>query len=236
MTEVEKALTSKDHELLTFIEQEYLLHGMVPTKEATVTRGVCSAVKYDAFFANPLARKALLVRGISLTPNATGVLTPEQLASANLMLDLRDNRSQRNKLKDLGVPTQKWEAWLRDPAFQSYLQQRAENLLGDNLHESHLALVDRVRSGDVNAIKYYNEITGRYIPASTAKVDVNAVLMRVLEIIQKYVRDPEVLSGMAEELLALSTINPNLLSARPPMKMLDAAVIDEDDLGTTSAL
>jgi hypothetical protein len=201
------ALTTKQHELLTFIEQRYLLHGDIPTRDVCVEHDVCGAAFYTSCLGNDDFRHALIIRGINvrgLSGKDNGVLTEEQLLVANAMLDLRDNRSQKKKLNELGVSTQKWESWLRDPGFQSYLRGRAENLLGDNLHESHLALVDRVRSGDINAIKYFNEITGRYVPNASDKVDVNAVLMAVLEVLQRHVKDPDTLLAVSDDLRSLS--------------------------------
>lgn len=209
-----RPLSVKDHELLTYIEQEYLLHGAVPTKEKVLSKNITNKTHYDKCLSSSDFRNAMLARGISLrgySPDASNdvVLTEEQLVCANTMLDLRDNRSQTKKLRELGVSTSKWEGWLRDPAFQSYIRTRAENLLGDNLHESHLALLDRVRSGDINAIKYFNEITGRYVPNASDKADVNAVLMMVLEVIQRHVKDEAQLVAIADDMVAIGRkINP----------------------------
>lgn len=215
-----KPLSQKDHDLLSYIEQMYLLHGAVPTKEKCIASGKTNASHYSTCLKSPDFRHAMLMRGITLvgfseTPAQDLTLTEEQLVTANIMLDLRDNRSQKNKLKDCGVSSAKWEGWLRDPAFQSYIRQRAENLLGDNIHESHLALVDRVRSGDINAIKYFNEITGRYTPQGNDKADVNAVLMMVLEVLQRRLsNEPELLAQVADDLLAIGRKQNPMASAR----------------------
>ncbi len=206
-----KPLSAKEHVLLSFLEQEYLLHGALPTRDRCVGTGKVMPSEFDRALKSKDFRHALVVRGISLgsfddNPGG-GILTEEQLVAANTMLDLTDNRSRKKKLMDLSVSTGKWEAWLRDPVFQNYVRTRAENLLGDNLHESHLALVDRVKTGDINAIKYFNEITGRYVPNATDKADVNAVLMMVLEAIQRHVRDPAALSAISDELIAIGKVN-----------------------------
>jgi hypothetical protein len=87
---------------------------------ALIVLALAMADYYRKFLANQDVRNALLARGIPLSHlggGNQGVLTEEQLTAANVMLDLRDNRSQKKKLADFGVPTQKWEAWLRDPGF-----------------------------------------------------------------------------------------------------------------------
>lgn len=238
---VAKPLSPKDHSLLTFIEQEYLVHGAVPTLEYTLEARVTDAAHYKRCLANVSFRHAMATRGISLrglggNPKEDNILTEEQLVAANIMLDLRDNRSQKKKLGDLGITSGKWEGWLRDPAFQSYLRTRAENLLPDSLHESHLALIDRVRSGDINAIKYYNEITGRYVPNGSDKADVNAVLMMVLEVIQRHVKDPVALTGISDDLVAIgrnmggqANMAPRVIPGSA-VKLLDSSPIDEDSL------
>ncbi len=71
-------------------------------------------------------------------------------------------------------------------------------------HEAHLALVDRVRSGDVSAIKYFNELTGRYLPQRSNNVDVGLVLMRVVEILQKHISDPELQEVIGQDLMQLA--------------------------------
>ena len=224
-------LSKPERELVSYFEQTWLLHSNLPTREACVKQGFGGAL-FDKAVKNESFKDALIRRGISLSESSA--LTPEQLTVANLMQDLRDNRSQRKKLQECGVTTAKYEAWLRDPAFQSYLRNRSENMLGDNLHESHLALVDRVRSGDVSAIKYFNEITGRYVPQGNEKVDVNGVLMKVLEIIQRHVTDANALSSIAADFLLLAdTSQPIGMGLNRPRQtlILDAIEAPVGDFG-----
>lgn len=199
-------LNDKQYGLIVYVEQEYLLNGAIPTADKVQELGLCTKGYYLALLENVEFREQLLARGITLKGGGKqdGILTEEQLTVANTMLDLTDNRSRKKKLADLQIATQKWEAWLRDPAFQHYLRTRAENILGDNQHEAHLALLDRVKSGDTGAIKFYYEITGRYVAGSKDSVDVPAILMRILEIIQKHVADGNTLAAIADEMLTLA--------------------------------
>lgn len=239
----DKPLTAREHELLTYLEQRYLMDGGVPSEDVTVSAGICDGAFYRKCFRSQNFRDALLVRGIALRgldSGAEGVLSEIQLVVANTMLDLRDNRSQKKKLTELGISTAKWEAWLRDPVFQNYLRVRSENLLGDSLHESHLALVDRVRSGDVSAIKYFNEITGRFTPAAaTDKADVSNVLYGVVEIIQRHVKDPQVLQALADDLLALgqrhgaggNRVVSGSVARAPVSRVIDSTPVYADGVG-----
>lgn len=200
-------LTPQAIELCNFFEQYWTLYSALPTKAKCVELDVCSAALYDNWVPRPSFKEALKRRGI--TPpdeyKANGVLSEHQIIVANALFDTYDNRSRIKKLRELQCSPRQYEMWLRDPNFQAYVRQRGEHVLGDNSHDAHLALLDRVRSGDVNAIKYYNEITGRYIPNTKDSVDVNAILHRVLEIIMRHVPDAVAQAAIAEEMLAMST-------------------------------
>lgn len=232
-----RPLNAKDHSFLSYLEQKYLETGNIPTKDMCVASGYTDVQHYNRCLKSPDFRHAMLVRGITLkgfgeVKSEDLVLTEEQLVVANVMLDLRDNRSQSKKLRELGVSTAKWEGWLRDPAFQSYLRTRAENLLPDNLHESHLALLDRVRSGDMVAIKYFNELTGRYNPNANDKADVNAVLMMVMEVIQIHVKDPNQVLAICDALTDIGKrVNPDQAMAAPRRSLVSLPEIPSIESG-----
>jgi len=209
------ALTYQQSDFINFLEQYWYEHGTIPTKDYANSLGLNADVLWKHFSSADF-RDAVLSRGISLRGLAelsgppgsnnksnSKSLTELQLGVANALLDLRDNRSQKNKLKDFGVSTLQYQGWLRDPVYKHYIQTRAEHYLGDNQHEAHLALVERVRVGDVSAIKYFNELTGRYVPSRDGNtgVDVNMLLLRVIEAVQKHVPNPEIQEAIAKELL-----------------------------------
>jgi len=198
-------LSDDQYDAVVFCEQEFLTNAQIPTVARLRAFGFNVE---DGFFDNEEVRNSLIARGVrmrSVSGRDSRVLTEQQLTAANVMLDLRDNRSQKKKLSDLGINTQIWEAWLRDPSFNDYLRKRAENILGDNSHEAALALVGRVRSGDTNAIKFYYEITGRYVPQRGNSIDVAGLLMRVLEILQKHVLDDNVITAISNDLINLAS-------------------------------
>lgn len=205
------ALSSEEYDLLNYFEQFWFTEGKLPTKDYLATECLVDEGFYGRAIKKPAFREALVSRGIPLqglpasgtTMNGKG-LSELQLTVANTMLDLLDTRSQKKKLADVGVSSAMYQSWLRDPTYQSYIRARSENLLGDNQHEAHLALVDRVRSGDVGAIKYFNELTGRFVPNAKSNVDVRLILVRVMEAIQKHVSSPAEQEAIANELLALA--------------------------------
>lgn len=200
------ALTDPEADLLDFIEQDYLLRGTVPSEEFCVEKGICSGSFYRRVLKKQNFRHALVMRGITLRGldgPAEGRLTEQQLVVANTLLDNIDNRSRKKKLADLGVSSTVYEGWLRDPVYSSYIRGRAENKLQDAIADGHTALAERARSGDISAIKYLNEITGRYNPNATDKVDVNSIVMLVVEVIQRHVTDPNTLRLLSDDILLI---------------------------------
>lgn len=129
----------------------------------------------------------------------TKPLSAEQLAAANLLLDFSDHRSQAAKLKSLGIPTTKYQNWLRIPAFQEYIQYRAEFLLNNTTHEAHTALLKNVQRGNQKAIEFLYEITGRYSRTQQNQQNLAVILVRLVEVIQRHVKDPDTIRAIAAE-------------------------------------
>lgn len=126
-------------------------------------------------------------------------LSAEQLAAANLLLDFSDTRSHAAKLKDIGITTTRYNNWLRQPAFAAYLRERAEQLVDNTGHEAHSALLKQVQKGNMSAIQYYNQLTGRFTPGAEQTMNVAAILVRVVEAVQRHVKDPEIIRAIALE-------------------------------------
>jgi hypothetical protein len=226
-----RVFTDDEYDLLVFLEQVWLTKGGLPSVAELVELGweastVKNAITKPAFI-NHCEEKGIPLEdwtAASGTEQAVSVavavpggrklakdgkrftLTPVQLATANAMLDLQDTRSQKKKLQDLDVSTQKYNAWLRDPIFQDYLRSRAEALLGDSMSEAHTALIDRVRSGDINAIKFYYEMTGRFTPAraGASNVDIMSLMNLFIEVIQRHVPDPDIQVRISDDLLSIA--------------------------------
>jgi hypothetical protein len=142
-------------------------------------------------------------RGIPEPNAATKGLTAEQSYLLYILTDPTDKRTLSSKLKVAGVPYGRYRAWLREPVFATHLNRLAGNLLSDHQSDVLTQLVSRATSGDQKAIEYYLGLTGVYDPKRAAVIDINAVLMRVVEVISRHVRDPSVLNAIAAELAGL---------------------------------
>lgn len=244
-----KPLSEDEYALATFCEQMYLMYGRLPDESTCTAAGHTSTV-YKKSIKLPLFNLYFVQRGIrpynelDNKGNVSQQLSPEQLQAANVILNQTDNRSRKKKLNDLRISPEKWETWLRDPAFQNYLRVRGEAVLGDHSHDAHLGLVERVQSGDLAAIKYYNEITGRFIPAKDKGIDVQSILLRVMEIIQRRVGDGDVQLQIADDLIELAKESsgqfngvPLVAQLRPdgPPRVLEIETFSYSDAPITKA-
>jgi hypothetical protein len=223
-------LTGEQYALVRFLEQEYWKTSALPSYEAIVADGTeLDRDLYLESWANPRFVDALRARGLPEhvlnTKSAVGfsgkTLTEQQMTVANVLLDVLDTRSRIKKLTELGVPTSTYNLWLRDPVYRNYCLERAESLLQENQPVAHMSLINRVNSGDLGAIKYFNAMTGRYRERERAAVEVNVnqfgndKLIAIVEIIQRHVKDPATLEAIAGDILALN--NPMGGATRLPL-------------------
>ncbi len=216
------AFTVQEYEIVNFVEQTYLLNRHVPSAEVVAEQLGYSPAMVKGFMAGDQFRKACEARGIRIGgiagSSGKGVLTEQQLACANTILDFADNRSTKKKLADLGVSSQTYQGWLRDPGYQAYVTQRAENLFPDITSEAHLALVDNVRRGDIASIKLYYEMTGRWSSKTVGELNVEFLLMKILEVLQKHVTDPAMLQAIGDDLQMLAPSPPVANRAQPAIE------------------
>lgn len=149
--------------------------------------------------------KALDLRGVIVPPDfdkyRSGQLTKPkmtkaQMAAVVLITDFRDRRSQGSKLKSIGVTTVQWNGWLRNAHFKKYLHDLSSKHFHDSLEVAHSGLLKKVEEGDTNAVKFYLELTGRYGGENTTVENLRLVISRLVESIQKHVREPEVIAAI----------------------------------------
>lgn len=200
----DRELTRKDERFLALLEQYWYQHAKLPSQEELAKDGI-SPKYYRKCMKNRTFRKQLSMLGVVDDPDDIKLvawqLSELQLAAANVMVDMLDGRSAKTKLSDLDIDTSTWQGWLRNPEFQSYLRARSETMLKENMHEAHAGLLARVRAGDVSAIKFYYELTGRYVPDRETGLNPMETVLRVIEVVQKFVKDEEALKAIGASLL-----------------------------------
>jgi hypothetical protein len=196
-SEVEKARIQATADFNAFVEHFFNQMGKLPSQER-IRLEFPKMPARDVKTNISIAAVKLTAKGYNVTRRE--YLSPEQIAVANSLMNLEDKRSRSKKLQDFGVSTATFGNWKKDPAFNAYLRERGEALLGNSIGEVHLALIDAASSGDVSAMKLFYEITGRHTPGSRQDINVQAMLVQVIEAVQKHVSDPKILQAIATEI------------------------------------
>jgi hypothetical protein len=215
-------LTDKEYELITYMEMEYHLRSVLPTLEQCTSTLDITPADYTKAVGKPIFIQAVLNRGIKASAlNATAksqskILSTEQMIAINTILDRNDTRSDKKKLADLGVNTQTYAGWQKDPVFKQYYIDRCEALFPQMTAEAHRALLDNVSRGDLGSIKLAYEMTGRWSQKAVGDLNIEFLLMRVIETISKHVTDPLTLSAIAGDLGVFADVgNPSLSLPTP---------------------
>jgi len=215
-----RRLTPVERVIVDFCEQEYLANGVLPGSEVIfryLTDHHAKLVREPDWPNSPVAIAvslsqdtpdddysvtiALKNRGIDPNDQIPGRgLTPIQLSAINVIMDFSDKRATKAKLNELGVSTAQYNAWLKNPQFQSYVRHRAESLLGDHTHSAHIALMQNVERGDLNSIKLYYEMIGRWSGKSAGEVNIEFLMIKILETLQRHVHDADTLMAIAADL------------------------------------
>lgn len=204
-------------EAINFIERVHNSAGSVP-----LDTDIIEYLKYTKGFKNinsesieilkssNLFKASMDSRGIVVNTDNPGELrevnslTSRQMAAIEVMLNLTDRRSDEKKLRDIGVSTAEYSSWTQNNLFAAYLRDRSEQLINNSVHDAHIGLLRGVRQGNTASIKLYYEMTGRYNPNEENNVNVRLLIAKVLEAIQKHVRDPNTLNSLAVELSQLA--------------------------------
>ncbi len=215
MTDEVKPFTEKERQIMGFCESEWFLKGSRPTPETLCSKFQMTPKSLNDFLSRVEVKKSLESRGIP--PMEYRDLTPEQIRVINEILNSSDTRSERKKLADANISAAKWDGWKKDPKVREYISKRAEDILSGAIPDAHLALVDRVRTGDLGAIKFYYEMTGRYT-GQNASLDPRVLLTKVFDIIAKHVQNPIILQAIATDFQLLAGLDQTAnMNSRPPV-------------------
>lgn len=213
-------------DVVMYVERQHSMTGVIPSDADIIDYVKKSSSALAHLKQNPLFRKSLESRGLVVNYDTDHQLrdvtkiTPRQMAAASVMMNLVDRRSNEKKLRDIGVSTEEWSNWLQDKQFSEYLRERSEVMIANSTHEAHIGLMRGVAQGNTASIKLYYELTGRYNPNEENNVNIRMVIGRVLEAIQKHVRDPSTLNAIAVEMSQIAieagtppVANNNIVSA-----------------------
>jgi hypothetical protein len=197
-------LSDSQMEMVFFIERFHAMQGETPTDEIMNKRFALAPNELAEFKTHPLVAKSMAFRGITY-PALADLLNERQMAAVAVMTNFIDKRSDEKKLRDIGITTREWATWMLDENFQKYLSTRSERMLVGAQHEAHLGLIKGMRNGNVASVKLFNEMTGRYNPEADNQVNVKLLLHSFIEVLQRHIKDPIQLHGIAGELMQIAS-------------------------------
>lgn len=181
-----------------FHEQVFYREGKLPTRNEVKESFALEleALEIDYAQIEPEIVKWTMDTGL-LDQDFNGYLEPKQFLVAQMFLNTSDRRSIRQKLKEANVSVNTWNNWRKSPVFMNYLRKEAARRFGDADVAADLEIIKHIEDGNLDAIKYYHQMTGRY--TSPEAVNVARVLALMMEILVQYVT-PDVLNKVAREM------------------------------------
>lgn len=150
-------------------------------------------------------REDMLKHGITveedLPVGETKGLTAEQIAVIAHMSDTTTTKGLPTRLKELGVKPSTYKAWLRQKPFNDAVRSIAGKGLTDAIPVAETMLAAQAQAGDLRAIKYLFEVTGRHDPMRQQQVDTQALIGVMIDCIQQVLgQHPELLHELIDKI------------------------------------
>ena len=134
-------------------------------------------------------------------------LDPFFVMAVELLIDPIDKRSRTTKLKAVGISSKRFNYLLEKDEYRKYWDKKVATVLSQTKNFGDLALARNVDNGDLQSIKYYNELTGRYRGNDETVVNLMVLLGRMMEVLAKHV-EPQILAVIADELDNVIDVKP----------------------------
>lgn len=133
-------------------------------------------------------REQIEVRGLPTFRTADNYLEPAFITACNIILNIQDTRSDSAKLKELGLSTAKWNAWLKSKKYNDYYRERADKVFDQEIQvEAKRTVAKLVKNGDLSAVKYLNEWNGTYRQADNTTLLMQTFMSAILSILARNV-------------------------------------------------
>jgi len=202
---VQPVLSPTSIRILNYCEQVYWESGLLPTPESvseelSITVGTVRKAYSDETFRIQIAARGMDSESlitVGTLVKQTKALSPKQIVTANLMLNLHDKRSEREKLQQLQVSSQQYHAWLRQPAFIEFLRKRGEALFSSSDFLAYKSLINNVKAGDNKSLELFFRMRGIFKPQMDININIESVLQQVVEVISVHIKDPHVIEAIA---------------------------------------
>jgi hypothetical protein len=147
-------------------------------------------------------QRSLEDRGIATTKNPNLTLRQEMFLQA--YLNPMNMKPPQTIAKQQKISVPELDGWMRQKHFAEAMSAKSEENLRKFLPLADQALGQLVQQGDMKAITFVNQMTGRFDPNRSQAVDVVALLLAVQDIVLKHVRDPITKRNIGRELMAMA--------------------------------
>jgi hypothetical protein len=185
--------------VLPWIETFWHTNKRYPSDTDLITQFGFTLLELEKIHASKFFKQSLERRGIS-HPNRAHGLTDKQMAAIAVVTNYIDRRPTDAKLAAIGVTAEMYNGWMQDSEFKRQLQSRADEITDNVYPEAQAALARKVSEGEVQAIKFYYELTGRANTPET--INLKLTLLKIQEAIERNVKDPRVLQAIGQDIAA----------------------------------
>jgi hypothetical protein len=170
----------------------------------------------------PLFKQAARTRGIPAAD--LNYLTNEMMMLLQVLGDHSLSLTTRQRVKSVGVDWQQYQGWLQYTPFRNAHREIMRRTLAVATEAGDRMLAERIEAGDIKALEYANEMTGRFVRGNEVQSSVGKVMGMVLSILKRHVTDPKLLMDISAEMMQLASSN----GITPPPNEITATVIEED--------
>ncbi len=212
---IQNQLTPIEKKLVEFYELQWVLRHTVPTIEEVATKLEQSQVSVNYYLQRKPVIKALESRGIPYLQHTQSELTATQVAVAVTMMNFADTRTNEVKLDQLGINSQQYYAWLNDPQFKNLIDHLADQNLTNIRPTAIGEFTKKINAGDWQAVKYFLDMTGEFQKQDQPQSE--QLLRALIEIIQKHVKDPDIILAIANDIKLASANRTLEVVAAPPL-------------------
>lgn len=190
-----------DKHILSWIEHFYHENNEFPSTKAILKawpKTFPTLHQLHVFLDSPHIQTALYNRGLTSSPtNPNSALTEKQLAAILSLSNTADKRSRQTKLKELGVTTTQWNAWVKQKRFKEFFNKQLSADFENSVDRAFTGLLSSVDRGDTKAVQLYLEMTGRQ-PTENER-NYKLAISRLIESITRHVKDPEIIKQIAKD-------------------------------------
>jgi hypothetical protein len=144
-----------------------------------------SKLQVDALNSSKYWLQSLDRRGIKRPSTEPNRLSSEQVAAIAVITNFSDTRPAKARLAAMGITDEQLHGWQQDPAFQKELTARAEDTFAHVAPVAKIRLAQQIDKGNLNAIKFYFEITGQAETPET--INVKRAMQTFIDVLQRHV-------------------------------------------------